>query len=390
MQFTEYYTFLKSVFNPGSGTNLIPGSNTEIRFCLFESPAEISPETEMLHEIRKRIEGGEEDQMILENHAFYYPVFMPASGKKLQSAILLLHGLNERKWDKYLTWAQNLVEQTGRAVILFPTSFHINRSPVRWLDPRQLTLKVEERKKKYSEIQESTFANLTLSERLTESPERFFLSGLETANDITSLMHEIKAGEHPLFAENTKVDFFAYSIGGLLAQVLKMANPDNLYTDSKLFLFCAGSVFESMNGVSRVIMDSEANERIHRYYETEMEEEISRPGIFRNTFNESRLARAFRSMIGFARHSAEREKLFENFSHQVYAIALRDDKVIPALQIGKTLNPGGRLRRSTMEVLHFDYPYIHEMPFPVKIAGIEKKVNEAFSLIFGKAAAFLA
>jgi hypothetical protein len=30
------------------------------------------------------------------------------------------------------------------------------------------------------------------------------------------------------------------------------------------------------------------------------------------------------------------------------------------------------------------------MPFPTKIAGIESKVNEAFNLIFGKAAAFLA
>jgi hypothetical protein len=390
MQFTEYYTFLKGIFNTSTEVIKIPGSKAEIRFCLFESPAEITPESEILHEIRKTLKGGKQDQMIMENHKFFYPVFCPSGNNKNSKAILMLHGLNERKWDKYLTWAQYLTEHTQKAVILFPTSFHINRSPSEWLDPRHLSVLVENRIRHFSNIKEATYANLTLSERLTESPERFFLSGLQTANDIICLLRTIKNGNHPCFEQGTPVDLFAYSIGGLLAQVVKMANPDNLLEQSKLFLFCAGSVFENMNGVSRVILDSAANDRLHHYYEFELEDEIRKPGILRDFFHESRMAMAFRSMISINRYKKTREKIFQEINQQIYAIALKDDKVIPAAKIFDTLLGQKNTATPTVEVLHFDYPYMHEMPFPIKIEAIQQKVNEAFQMIFGKAAAFLA
>jgi pimeloyl-ACP methyl ester carboxylesterase len=390
MQFTESYTFLKSLFNPALELNKIPGSNTEIRFCLFESPAEINPETEILQELRRKLKGGQTDQAILENHKFYYPVFCPSDRKKNDKAILMLHGLNERKWDKYLVWAFYLAEQTGKSVILFPTSFHLNRGPEAWLNVRQLTKMVEERMLKFSNLQETTFANLTLSNRLTESPERFFLSGLQTANDITSLLKHIKRGEHQYFEADTRADVFAYSIGGLLAQVLMMENPDGLLTDSKLFLFCAGSVFEHMNGISRCIMDSAANTRLHSYYETEFENEIKRNRILRDFFNESKIGLAFRSMIALNRYRNSRESVFREISEKIYAIALKDDTVIPADKIYENLLGSTRNDKLKVDILHFDYPYLHEMPFPTKLAGIEEKVNEAFRVIFGKAAAFLA
>jgi pimeloyl-ACP methyl ester carboxylesterase len=390
MHFIENYTFLKSIFNPALELNEIPGSKTEIRFCVFESPAEINPETEVLQELRRKLKGGDNDQMILENHKFYYPVFCPSGKKKNDKAILMLHGLNERKWDKYLVWAYYLAEQTGKSVILFPTSFHLNRGPSQWLDVRQLTKMVEERMLRFNNSQETSFANLTLSERLTESPERFFLSGLQTANDIASLLKVIQRGEHPSFEINTKADVFAYSIGGLLAQVLMMENPGGLLTDSKLFLFCAGSVFEHMNGVSRCILDSTANEKIHNYYENEFENELKRKGIVRDFFNESRLGMAFRSMIALNRYRKSRESVFHEISDQTYAVTLKDDKVIPADKICENLLGAAHNDKTRVEILHFDYPYLHEMPFPTKLAGIEDKVNEAFRVIFGKAAAFLA
>jgi pimeloyl-ACP methyl ester carboxylesterase len=390
MQFTERYTFLKSLFNPALELNKIPDSNTEIRFCFFESPAEINPETEILQELRRKLNGGQTDQAILENHKFYYPVFCPSGRKKNDKAILMLHGLNERKWDKYLAWAFYLAEQTGKSVILFPTSFHLNRGPEAWLNVRQLTKMVEERMLKFSNLQETTFANLTLSNRLTESPERFFLSGLQTANDIAALLKQIKRGDHPYFEADTRADVFAYSIGGLLAQVLMMENPDGLLTDSKLFLFCAGSVFEHMNGISRCIMDSAANTRLHSYYETEFENEIKRNRILRDFFNESKIGLAFRSMIALNRYRNSRESVFREISDRIYAIALKDDTVIPADKIYENLLGSTRNDKLKVDILHFDYPYLHEMPFPTKLAGIEEKVNEAFRVIFGKAAAFLA
>ncbi len=390
MQFTENYTFLKSIFNPSLEVNTIPGSKVEIRFFTFESPAEINSETEILQELRGKLKGGAKDQSILENHKFYYPVFTPTGSNKNNKAILMLHGLNERKWDKYLVWAFYLAEKTGKSVILFPTSFHLNRGPENWLNVRELTKMVEERVLRFKDLHETTFANLTLSNRLTESPERFFLSGLQTANDIASLLKQIEQGEHPSFEAGTKADIFAYSIGGLLAQVLMMENPGNLLSDSKLFLFCAGSVFEHMNGISRCIMDSAANARLHNYYEIEFENEIKKNRILHGFFNESKIGMAFRSMIAINRYRNSRESVFREISENIYAIALKDDKVIPADRIYENLLGAVKNDKLKVDILHFDYPYLHEMPFPTKLAGIESKVNEAFNVIFGKAAAFLA
>ena len=45
-----------------------------------------------------------------ENDQFWYPVFVPEKNRKPDEAILLLHGLNERSWDKYFSWAYYLAE----------------------------------------------------------------------------------------------------------------------------------------------------------------------------------------------------------------------------------------------------------------------------------------
>ena len=44
------------------------------------------------------------DTLIPENRSFSYPVFTPGNTKS-DKVILLLHGLNERSWVKYLVWA---------------------------------------------------------------------------------------------------------------------------------------------------------------------------------------------------------------------------------------------------------------------------------------------
>ena len=72
------------------------------------------------------------DNNIIENFSFEYPVFTPSGKFRQDKAILLLHGLNERNWDKYLPWAEFLCLHTGKPVILFPIAFHINRALVTW------------------------------------------------------------------------------------------------------------------------------------------------------------------------------------------------------------------------------------------------------------------
>jgi hypothetical protein len=257
------------------------------------------------------------------------------------------------------------------------------------MDLREMNRRLPERTKD-PVTSHTTFVNLVLSERLSEAPERFFLSGLQTAFDLINLLVQIKSGAHPLFETNSKVDLFAYSIGGLLAQTLYISNPGNLLTDSKLFLFCAGSLFGHMNGVSKLIMDREAYDRIYYYYTREMEDNIKNTPSFSDFFNNNKMGSAFRAMIRPDKFKRVREKVFTASAKNIYAISLKKDKVIPAESISETLLGSKSRLPDNMEVFDFNFPYSHEMPFPLKATEFHDEINYAFELIFRKAATFLA
>ena len=389
MHFSERQETLLKAFDPSVNINKIEDSGLTIHFLPFQSGENNGTlESSYLPLIRQSIPGAGSDEEIGQNKHFVYPVFMPRE-RKGNRVIIMLHGLNERKWDKYLAWAHYLAEETGKPVILFPTSFHINRSLPDWLDPHHLNARVIFRRQDLGlDPHLSTFVNLALSERLTETPERFFLSGLQTATDLQLLLSQLMAGTHPLFPKGTGSDFFAYSIGGLLAQVMLISNPGGLLTGSKVFLFCAGSLFSQMNGISRVIIDPAANERIQNYYKNELEEKIKTSGVFAGFFNDSQIGMAFRSMIAPDRFRKIREKVFRKQARQIFAVALKNDRVIPPSNIMSTLSGRNRIPEN-MEVYDFNYPYSHEMPFPLKMTHIRDLVDEAFEKIFRKAAVFL-
>jgi Family of unknown function (DUF6051) len=392
MNFTELHNHIKSQFNPAHAENQIEGTGVNIQFLNFNSSKDLQPsEKDYLYQMRESVPGGILDNQVAQNNQFSYPVFIPPGKTINDKAIILLHGLNERKWDKYLAWGHYLAEHTNKSVIIFPMSFHMNRGLPDWVDPRLLSKKADVRKQIIHDNEASTtFVNLTLSERLTESPERFFLSGLQTAYDLTNLLEDINEGKHPLFEKGTHADFFAYSIGGLLAEVMFMANPKGLLSNSKLFLFCAGSMFTYMNGVSRVIMDKQAFMKIHKYYREDLEKSINSKGAFADFFAQSKIGEAFRAMIRPDRFKALRENFFRSRQKQLFAISLKNDKVIPAINISETLLGRRNKLPENMEVYDFPYPYTHEMPFPIKIDGIKDSVNLAFDKIFSKAAVFLA
>jgi hypothetical protein len=253
MEYTSRHELLRSIFNPGIAEISIPGSGIKIINTGFMS--EYSSE-EFLNR---------SDYSIRENLSFTYPVFVPSDNKSGKT-ILLLHGLNERSWIKYLAWAYSLAELTGSYVVLFPISFHINRSPESWKDPRAMTGLLKERGINTGDIRLSSFANIVLSKRLSEDPKRFVNSGYQTVCDIENLMISIRDGKHPVIPGGSKVNLFAYSIGAFLAEIIMIANPQMLFSDSRLFMFCGGSVFSNMNGVSKLIMDSKAYNRVYSYY----------------------------------------------------------------------------------------------------------------------------
>lgn len=335
--------------------------------------------------------GGQEelfcrDAGIEENRRFTYPVFIPRERRDDRRAILLLHGLNERNWDKYLVWAEYLALNTGKPVILFPIAFHMNRGPSAWLNPRSMNLVAENRRQLSGNPGSLTFANAVLSERLTEEPLRFYHSGRQTIDDITGLTRQIGIGGHPLFPAETSIDLFAYSIGSFLAEILLMANPGNLFSSSRLFIFCGGAIFRHMYGESKFIMDKLAYERLLQYYCNEWFHH-SEDGASPTTGQADDLNRAFSAMIRPEIHQQEREHFFESWRHRISGISLLKDKVMPFMGVEACM--GKKLARECFELLDFPFDYSHETPFPVTGKTDLRLVEDSFREVFRKSAAFL-
>lgn len=370
MGFTAIQTGLGSVFDPLAGETALNGSGMRI------------VNTHFLSDCLPGDQFSGNDYSIKENIEFSYPVFVPSSaGSK---AIILLHGLNERSWDKYLAWAYYLASGTGSYVILFPISFHISRAPVSWKDPRTMIRLIRERIPVTGEIRNSSFANHALSRRLAEDPRRLVRSGYQTVNDIIRLVNQIREGSHPVVPATGKINIFSYSIGAFLSEILLMSDGRGLFSDTKLFIFCGGSVFGRMNAESKHIMDRLAYENTCRYYKNDFEKEIESKGSVLGRLVSGPLGMAFRSMLDPVRFRHQREKSLAAINDRIFAIALSGDKVVPPAGVIETLGT-----KSHVEVMDFPYDYTHEKPFPVSNNGIAGKVDAAFEKIFIPACRFL-
>ena len=375
MEYTKLAEELRNVYDPVTEEIHIPDSGIRIMNTGFFSD----------YSSEEFLNAG--DSTIIENLSFTYPVFIPPSDNG--KVILLLHGLNERSWIKYLVWAYSLTLLSGSYVILFPISFHINRSPESWKDPRAMTGLIKDRNRNRGDDRLRSFANIAISERLTDDPRRFLNSGYQTVRDLEDLMSSIRDGSHPFVPAGSNVNIFAYSIGAFLAEIIMMANPQDLFSDSKLFMFCGGSVFSNMNGASRLIMDNEAYKRVYRYYMQDFETEIKTGKKFMNSILSARIGIAFRSMIDFARFRKFREKSLSVLGDRMQSVGLAQDKVIPANGIIKTLGFSPGVREKYVKVWDFDYPYSHENPFPVYKNPLNRLVDNGFNRMITAAAGFL-
>jgi hypothetical protein len=376
MGYTSQFTELSRIFNPG--TSEIYNFATGVKATNIDFKSEGIPEDLYC----------ENDQTIGENNAFKYPVFIP-EGPLPARLILLFHGLNERTWNKYLAWAFVMASETKSIVILFPISFHINRSPVSWRDPRAMLNFLKERISKREEIRSSCFANVALSNRLSDDPRRFLKSGYQTVCDVVKLMKQIRSGKHPIIPEGSRVNIFAYSIGAFLAEIIMMANPENLFSDSLLFMFCGGSVFSNMRGESKLIMDSMAYERVYNYYMQHFEEELVYKKNSLSRLVNGSIGMAFRSMIDISRFKDHRERELRRIGQQIFSVSLAHDKVIPQEGIRRTLNPSGKLLSCRLESINPEYPYSHENPFPVLNNKYASDVDRSFEHLFTSVADFL-
>ena len=322
------------------------------------------------------------DNDIRENKTFSYTIFAPNGRERRDKAIILLHGLNERTWEKYLTWAESLAVSTGKPVILFPIAFHMNRTPRAWSNPRETMPWVVLRKQEVADLCNSTFANVALSSRISSHPLRFYASGRESVHNLCQLVHEIKNGEHPLFCENTSINLFAYSIGALLSQVLLLANPSEMFSDTRLFMFCGGSIFSEMNGNARDILDKQAFDRLQYYFRHDFLNRLDIPSSFKNDF----LEEAFKAMIQPDVLTDYRESFFKRACDRVRAISLKNDVVMPTAGIISAL---GDVSGKILKELDFPFPYSHQVPFPTNGKTDPELINYSFDQTFGEAASFL-
>jgi hypothetical protein len=374
MEYTKMFNRLRELFTQEGNEIIIPESDIRIinsRFCSD------LPDRDFI---------SNNDRQIEENHSFSYPVFVPGSPLS-DRVILLFHGLNERSWLKYLTWAYTLADLTGSYVILFPISFHINRSPASWSNPRTMSSFLRERDNSAGRTELSSFVNVALSQRLTDDPMRFFKSGYQTVDDIVKLASEISEGRHPVVPRTGRLNIFSYSIGAFMAEIIMMGNPGGLFTDSRLFIFCGGSVFSNMRGASKFIMDKRAFDKVYDFYLNDFENTITANNPLSDFLMTNPVGIAFRSMIDLGRFRVFRENMFRQLRDQISTISLEKDAIIPARGVISTLSDFDRKRN--LRVWDFPFGYSHENPFPIFDSSLSKAVDYWFEKTMEEAVQFL-
>lgn len=329
------------------------------------------------------------DSEVQENNKFIYPVYKKNDNKKSGSVIILLHGLNEKNWDKYHTWAKALHERTGKAVLMFPISFHINRVPAAWNHPRKMDNLSKERKSVFPDIIESSFVNAAISTRLHFNPDTFFWSGLRTYFDLIKLFDLIKSGNHPCFYKDAEIDFFSYSIGAFVTEILLMNNHNNLLSDSKAFLFCGGPTMSGMYATSKYIYDSETYKSMTNFYVKNFETEVSKNKAMNQYFeNPDDAAIDFKSLLTIEMMKDYRENKLMGLAERIKALALVHDEVIPPDSVIETLKGSKNKIPVDVDVMDFTYEYDHISPFPLA-ESIQDKVDKSFNAVFNLAGEFL-
>lgn len=331
-----------------------------------------------------------QDSKLEENRKFRYHIFKPANETRSNELIFMFHGFNEKSWDKYLPWAHRLVKQTGKTVILFPIAFHMNRALNQWTDRRLMHKLSEERRKQFPNLLGSTLSNVAISTRLHSKPQRFIWSGLQTYFDVVQLVEQIKADKHKHVAPNASIDFFAYSIGGLLAEILMMTNPKGYFDQSKMCLFCGGAVFNRLSPVSKFILDSEANVALYSYVVEHIESHLKHDVLLGHFFSELHPEGIrFFSMLNYKSMRVLRENAFKQMSERIYAITLENDSVVPPYEVINTLQGIARDIPVKIEIMDFSYDYKHEDPFPAA-KNQETEVDRMFTEVFNRISRFLA
>ncbi|MDL2223270.1 DUF6051 family protein [Bacteroidales bacterium OttesenSCG-928-M11] len=328
------------------------------------------------------------DSEILENIKFRYHILMPKGETRSSKFIFLFHGFNEKTWHKYMPWAKYIAEKTGKSIVFFPIAFHMNRAPLIWSNSREMHNICVQRIKRHPNIICSSLSNVALSTRLHNKPQRFIWSGLQSYYDVIDFVENVKKDLHPAIKPDASIDFFSYSIGTFLGEVLMMSNKNGYFDQSRYATFCGGTVFNRLSPVSKFILDSEANVSLYSFVVEHLESHMKRDEVLRHYMSTEPEGENFRRMLNYQYKTKEREEQFLKMSDQFYAIALEKDDVVPPYEVINTMQGTKRNIPIKVDTLDYPYSYIHENPFP-SLPKIADLVDEHFRLTFDKVSDFL-
>ena len=323
------------------------------------------------------------------NIHFTYHIVQPLDKRKSDGVIIVFHGLNEKKWDKYLPWAYALSKRTGKAVILFPIAFHMNRAPERWSSRQEMYPIAQKRMAEYPDNSDTSYVNAAISTRLDAFPQRLFWSGLQTYNDIVQLITDLRAGALPNIASTATVDLFGYSIGSFLSVILMMANPKGYFTNAKLFCFCGGMTIDRMFPISKYIMDGRAAITMQKTFAELLSTDFRNDSRLKH-YQDSNLHFEegwFKTMLRYNYYQKEREKRFSELENQIKALVLEKDEVTPPAEALNTLKGAYRNINIEVQIDDYDHPYTHMTPFALTTKNAPQ-VTEAFNRFVTSAAEF--
>lgn len=395
MEYYELYEVLKNYFDSGKNRVELQELNVTIESIPFESKAcNLLYGSEIQHcnkhqqtlEINKKghLFYGQpavdiKDFDIDCNKSFQYHILKRADTEKAKGAIFLFHGLNEKKWDKYLPWAYELAQRTQKAIILFPIAFHMDRADPIWSSRHHMMEVVHFRKKKYPENMNYSYVNAAISSRLEAHPQRVFWSGLQTYSDITEVVKSIKNGNLKSISSNARLDLFGYSIGSFLSMIIKMADPNHYFTESKVFCFCGGMTIDRMFPISKYIMDTQATVKMQSVFTELLSSDFKSDNRLKHYQNEALHPQEswFKKMLRYNYFQKEREERIQEIQSQIKAYVLEKDSVAPPIEALNTLQGGYRNINVDIEIKDFPFEYSHMVPFPLTHKH-SKEVTDAF------------
>lgn len=396
MHYYEIYALLKERFSADDDNCIIDelGITIEKVKLISENAAAFLPGSSELYCRKHKVSFEEKCHTLLEdasgiavsdydiptNKACNYYILKLAGQKQADGYILFFHGLNEKRWDKYLPWAYEIARRTNKALVLFPIAFHMDRAPATWSEKQRMIKIANERIASNPEnAHNASFINAAISSRLEHFPQRLFWSGMQTYADVVQFIESVKKGQQTAIKPEASIDLFGYSIGSFLSSILLMANPHNYLFSAKLFCYCGGMTIDRMFPVSKYIMDASSAIAMQGKYAELLSANFTNDARMEHYQNAVLHPETswFKTMLRYNYFSKEREERLRELAPRVKALVLKQDEVAHPVEALNTLKGGYRDIPIEVEITDYNYPYTHMNPFSL-VHKFAEEVDQAF------------